>query len=177
MKITLAIVLLFCTFTAMAQTTAPPPGRPAGSGTGMGLPMPGGFTPPEGLLDQFWQDPAIASELRLTDSQKKQLEDASLSQRLGLIDAAADALKSLAHLDALLKADQLDEAGYKQHVDLLAAAAARVVKDLGDMAAAPRRVLTQEQWKKLQTIRRARPRPAPWAAPSSRPGAATTPRP
>lgn len=124
--------------------------------TAPGFAFPGGFHPPAGLLDDFWNDPACAAELRLTDVQRKQLKDAALTQRLSLIDGGADALKALARLSALLEADQLDDAAYKQQLDKLAGATGKVVQDVGEMVASPRRVLTVEQWRKLQSWQKAK---------------------
>jgi Spy/CpxP family protein refolding chaperone len=120
------------------------------------FPFPGGFNPPAGLFDEFWTDPAINAELHLSDTQRKQLRDAALNQRLALIDAGADALKALARISAVYEADQLDDAAYKREVNALANATGKVVQDLGEMAAAPRRVLTVEQWQMLQKLRRAK---------------------
>jgi Spy/CpxP family protein refolding chaperone len=145
---------LFLTLAAAAQNTAAPAVTP--SRTYSGLAIPGGFTAPEGILDEFWRDPAMARELQLSDGQKKQLEDAALSQRLSLIGVGADALKALTLLDSVLKAEQFDEAAYKQHIRDLSAAAGRAVQELGDMAVTPRRILTPDQWTKLQEMRTAR---------------------
>jgi len=132
-----------------------PQGMPAGI-TAPGFPFPDGFNPPAGLFDQFWNDPDCAAELHLTDVQRKQLQDAALTQRLSLIDGGADALRALARLSALLEADQLDDAAYKQQVNNLALAAGKLVQDVGEMAVSPRRVLTVEQWRKLQNLQRAK---------------------
>jgi Spy/CpxP family protein refolding chaperone len=121
-----------------------------------GLPFPGGFKPPEGLFDQFWNDPACTAELHLTDVQRKQLQDASLNQRLTLIDGGADALKALARLSALLEADQLDDSAYKQQLNNLSLATGKIVQDFGEMIVSPRRVLSVEQWRKLQSLQRAK---------------------
>ncbi len=139
-------------------TVAPrtnPRGMPAGV-TAPEFPFPGGFNPPAGFFDQFWNDPAFTAELHLTDVQRKQLEDAALTQRLSIIDGGADALKAFTRLSALLEANQLDDAAYKQQLDLLAAAAGKLVVDVGEMTVSPRRVLTLEQWRKLQSLRRAK---------------------
>ena len=151
-----------------AQTNVPvaPRTNPQGAPTGItapGFPFPDGFNPPAGLFDQFWNDPATAAELHLTDVQLKQLQDAALTQRLSLIDGGADALKAVARLSALLEAAQLDEAAYKQQLNNLAAASGRLIQEVGEMLASPRRVLTVEQWRKLQTLQRAKraaPQPA-----------------
>ena len=152
--------LLLSSFLATAQTQAPPaiqqmpPVAPAVSASGgpLGLPLPGGLNPPVGMFDQWWKDPATAGELRLTEAQRKQLEAGALTQRLALIDAGGNGLKAIAQLSALLDAEQLDEAAYKGQVGELSAATGRVVETLGDMAAAPRRILSPEQWKKLVAL-------------------------
>jgi Spy/CpxP family protein refolding chaperone len=144
---------------AQTNVTVAPGTNPQGAPAGIsapGLSFPGGFKPPAGLFDQFWTDTAIAPELHLTDVQRKQLQDAALAHRLSLIDGGADALRALARLSALLEADQLDDAAYKQQVNNLAAAAGKLVQDVGEMVVSPRRVLTVEQWRKLQDLQRAK---------------------
>jgi len=156
-------------------TVAPqanPQGTPAGV-TAPGFPFPSGFKPPAGLVDQFWDDPACSAELHLTDLQRKQLQDAGLAQRLSLIDGGADALKAFTRLSALLEADQLDDAAYKQQVNNLAVAAEKLVRDVGEMIAAPHRVLTVEQWRKLQNLQRAKRAAVPSAIPQRQPGTHT----
>src|ERR1700686_314344 len=56
-----------------------PAAAPAGDAA-PGFSLPGGFKAPEGLLDDFWSDPATAGELHLSDAQRKQLQDAALAQ-------------------------------------------------------------------------------------------------
>jgi Spy/CpxP family protein refolding chaperone len=146
----------------LAQTTvtiapqAHPSAAPTSTTTAPGFPFPGGFNPPTGFFDQFWNDPAFTAELHLTDVQRKQLQDATLTQQLSLIDGGADALKAVARLSALLEADQLDDAAYQLQLNNLAAATGKVVRDFGEMAVTPRRVLTLEQWRKLQSLQRAK---------------------
>lgn len=59
-------------------------------------------------------------------------------------------------MSAIMDADQLDDAACKQQLDNLAAASGKLVRDLGEMVVAPRRVLTLEQWRKLQALQRAK---------------------
>jgi Spy/CpxP family protein refolding chaperone len=121
-----------------------------------GFALPEGFNPSAGLFEQFWNDPACTAELHLTDAQRKQLQDAALTQRLSLIDGGAEALKALVRVSAILEADQLDEAAYKQQMNNLAAATGKLVLDVGEMTVSPRRVLTVEQWRKLQSLQKAK---------------------
>jgi Spy/CpxP family protein refolding chaperone len=136
--------------------------------------LPGGLNLPTGLFDQFWNDPALAGDLRLTDVQRKQLQDATLAQRLALIDGGAEAMKAFARLSALFETDRLDDAAYKTQLTQLAAAVGKLVQDVGEMAVAPRRVLTAEQWGKLQSLQRAK-QAASRATVSPRPPAANAP--
>ena len=130
-------------------------GTPAAA-TAPGFPFPGGFNPPAGLFEEFWNDPAFTAELHLTDAQRKQLQDAALTQRLALIDGGADALKAFTRLSALLEADQLDDAAYKEQLNNLALASGKIIQDVGEMVASPRHVLTLEQWRKLQNLQKAK---------------------
>ena len=181
MKLALIIAtVLLLPMTTVAQTDvssgvqAHPPAASVGT-TAPGFPFPGGFNPPAGLFDQFWNDPAVAGELHLTDVQRKQLRDARLTQRLSLIDGGADALRAVARLAALLEADQLDDAAYKQQVNNLAAAAGGLVQNLGEMVVNPRRVLTVEQWRKLQSLQRAKRAEVRPPAPLRPPATQTSP--
>jgi Spy/CpxP family protein refolding chaperone len=173
-----AAVLVFPLMVA-AQTnvTVAPRINSPGPATGItppGFSLPGGFNPAAALFDEFWNDPACTAELHLTDAQRKQLQDATLTQRLALIDGGADALKAFTRLAALMEADQLDDAAYRQQVNNLAAATGKLVQDVGEMAVSPRRVLTLEQWRKLQTWQRAK-RTSARTAPSLHQPATHTP--
>ena len=176
----MVVVFLLLSFLANAQTQAAPATQPmppvapaaGASGSPLGLPLPGGLKPPVGMFDQWWKDPAAAGELQLTEAQKKQLDAGALTQQLALIDAGADGLKAMAQLSALLDAEQLDETAYKGQVGDLSAAAARLVQTLGDMAVAPRRILSPEQWKKLVALHAKKPASAACTATSE----AKTPR-
>ena len=150
----LPLMLAAQTNVGVAQRTNPQ-GTTAGI-TPPGFGLPEGFNPSAGLFEQFWNDPACTAELHLTDAQRKQLQDAALTQRLALIDGSADGLKAFTRLAALMEADQLDDAAYQQQLNNLAAAAGKLVRDLGEMTVSPRRVLTLEQWRKLQTWQRAK---------------------
>ncbi len=146
-------------------------GAPPASATAPGFPFPGGFNPPAGLFDEFWNDPAITAELHLTDAQRKQLQDAALTQRLALIDGGADALKAFTRLSALLEADRLDDAAYKEQLNNLALASGKIIQDVGEMVASPRHALTLEQWRKLQNLQKAKRAAAKANVPPHQPAA------
>jgi Spy/CpxP family protein refolding chaperone len=164
----IATALLAFPVMLAAQTNLVPktnsPDAPAAITT-PGFSLPGGFKPPAGLFEQFWNDQDCAAELHLTDVQRKQLQDAALTQQLSLIDGGADALKAFVHLSALLDADPFDDAAYKQQLNNLAVATGKIVQDFGEMTVSPRRVLTMDQWRKLQSLQRAKKAAAKSAVP------------
>ena len=108
------------------------------------------------MFDEFWKDPVFAAEIHLTDTQRKQLQDAALTQRLALVDGAADGFKSLIKLSAILDADSFDETAYQKQLDDLSASSGKLIHTLGAFASNPRRVLNGEQWAKLQKRQRER---------------------
>jgi Spy/CpxP family protein refolding chaperone len=160
----IAAVLVFPLMVAAQTNVAPRTNSQGVTPAAPGFSLPNGLNPAAGLLDQFWNDPATVAELHLTDQQRKQLQDAALTQQLALIDGGADALKAVVRMSALLDADQLDDAAYKKQLSNLAAATGKVVEDFGEMVGAPRRVLSQEQWRKLQSIQKAKRAAAKTAA-------------
>jgi Spy/CpxP family protein refolding chaperone len=142
------IVLLICCSAAFAQ---------APSNTQRG-PMPGfNFEAPRALSGDWWRDPEVVNELRLTDAQRKQLEQVSLNMKLSLISAAATAATALVKGESALNGDQLDESAYTQQVTAAADAASKLVKDVGGTMLAMRKILTPEQWRKLESMRRRAP--------------------
>jgi Spy/CpxP family protein refolding chaperone len=172
-RLIVALVLLL-PVTAVAQTdgmsvTRPHPQPAAAGDPASGFTLPGGFKAPEGLFDDFWTDPAMAAELRLNDAQRKQLQDAALTQRLSLVDSGAEILKAFLKVAASLDAEPFDEAAYKKQLDELAASTGKAVQNVGEIAVAPRRVLTSEQWAKLKSLKKAKQAAARAATSAKRP--------
>jgi Spy/CpxP family protein refolding chaperone len=151
------LVLFFATGVLQAQTPRPGPSVP---------PFMGNWNPPAALTTDWWNNPDVANDLRLTEAQKKQLEQVSTNVKLTLIDAGATGLKSYVRLQSLLDGDPFDRAAFNQELDAASTAASRLVKDFGQMAATVRTTLTAEQWHKLEAMKsagrmRARPHPDP----------------
>jgi Spy/CpxP family protein refolding chaperone len=161
MKVKLLFALFLTLSVAAFAQTGPASGAqarsqsPAASASpSFGLPK--GLDLPKGLFDPFWDDPAIVAELQLTASQKKQLREAALKQQLAVIDGGADAMKAFVHISAILDAEELDDAAYKQQLDKLSAASGKVIHDIGEMVVTPRRILSPEQYQKLKSLQRAK---------------------
>ena len=107
-------------------------------------------------LGAWWKNSEIVAQLQLSDAQIKQIEDTFLEHRLKLIDLHADVERQEAKLQPLVEADQPDEAKVSAQVELLVAARGKLEKANIMMMLAIRKVLTVEQWKKLQTLQQQR---------------------
>ncbi len=111
MKLKFLVVTLVLFFAAVAvQAQMPQPVHD-------GPPFMGNWNPPAALTTDWWNNPDIANELRLTEAQKKQLEQVSTNVKLTLIDAGATGLKSYVRLQSLLDGDPFDRAAFNQELD------------------------------------------------------------
>jgi len=161
LKVFAGVLVLLLAMTAVAQTpaTAPAQDPPHGMMTGgpggmhMGMMDMPWLHGPHGILDQWWKNPRIVNDLQLTEAQQSQLEQASITARLAMIDAGANALKALTRAQGLLDAPQFDETAFNQQVDAISTSAASLVKTMGQMVLTTRKVLSPEQWRKLQALR------------------------
>lgn len=121
-------------------------------------PMPGfNVQPPRALTDNWWRDPEVMNELHLTDAQRKQLEQTSVNMKLSVIGALATGASAFVKGESALNADQVDEAVYNQQVTAAADAASKLVKDAAGTMLAMRKILSGEQWRKLESMRRRAP--------------------
>lgn len=162
-------ILLLCPLMAPAQGPTPPPQQPAMAPR---APMP----PHE--LGKWWKNSDVVAKLQLSDAQIKQIEDTFLDYRLKLIDLHAEVERQEARLQPLVEADQPDEAKVSAQIDLLIAARGKLEKTNTMMMLAIRKVLTVEQWKKLQAIQQERHRTRfPGAGGPEPPEAARPPHP
>jgi Spy/CpxP family protein refolding chaperone len=115
--------------------------------------------PPGPDLGMWWKQSEILRELQLTPAQTSQIEQTFLEQRLKLIDLRAELEKEETRLQPLVEADQLDEAKVSAQIDKVLAARGRLEKAHTMLMLSIRRVLTVEQWRKLQAIQQERMRP------------------
>ena len=158
---TLLAILLLCPMLAFAQSPTPPPQQPGVAPRAPMPPQPGmvprtPMPPPE--LGKWWKNSEVVSQLQLSDAQIKQIEDTFLDYRLKLIDLHAEVERQEARLQPLIEADQPDEAKVSAQIDLLIAARGKLEKANTMMMLAIRKVLSVEQWKKLQSIQQERMR-------------------
>jgi len=115
-----------------------------------GPPMEHAFRGPE--RGRWWDNPRLAQQIGLTDDQKKKMDDIFQQHRLQLIDLHAALEKQEVLLRPMLGADQLDESKVLSQIDAIAQARAELEKANARMLFGIRKVLTPDQWKKLQTL-------------------------
>ena len=123
------------------------PGMGHGMGMGMGM---GHGGPGMGMGGKWWKNSELVKKLGLSDSQVQQIENIFQDHRLQLIDLRAALEKQEVTLQPLVDAEHPDEAKVTGQIDQVAQARANLEKSNARMLLAIRRVLTVDQWKKLQ---------------------------
>jgi Spy/CpxP family protein refolding chaperone len=171
----LALILVLAGAVALAQQPPQPPqgqGQEAGPGAGYGPPggpgrggMIGRGTPPPPRPNRpplerslppgtWWRNPDMVQKLALNSDQQKKIEDVFQQHRLKLVDLDATLQKEEITLEPLMAADSPDETKTLAQIDKVAQARAELEKANARFLFAIRRVLTPEQWKKLQETSR-----------------------
>jgi Spy/CpxP family protein refolding chaperone len=92
----------------------------------------------------------MAQKLSLNSDQQKRMDDIFQQNRLKLIDLNATLQKEEITLEPLVASDSPDEPKILAQIDRVAQARAELEKANARFLLGIRRVLTQEQWKKLQ---------------------------
>jgi Spy/CpxP family protein refolding chaperone len=92
----------------------------------------------------------MVQKLSLTADQQKKMDDIFQQHRLTLVDLNAAVQKAELTLEPLLAAEQPDEAKIIAQIDRAAQARTELEKAHARMLLGLRRVLTLDQWKKLQ---------------------------
>jgi len=162
----LGAAALALTFAAILTAGAQAPDNAPGTdGPGAGGPGFGQHRPPferalgpRGDHGRFWNDPVMVEKLKLTDDQRKQMNDILQQHREKLVDLRSSVEKSELILEPLMKADQPDENKILAQIDQVAQARAELEKANARFLLALRSKLTPEQWKQLQAERANRPR-------------------
>lgn len=106
---------------------------------------------------KWWNNPEMAQNLNLNSDQQKKMDDIFQQNRLRLIDLNATLQKEEVTMEPMMQADTPDENKVLAQIDKVAQARAELEKANARFLLSIRRVLTQDQWKKLQA-ENARPR-------------------
>jgi Spy/CpxP family protein refolding chaperone len=123
-------------------------GRGPGMGGGRGMAGQGG--PMERGMGRWWKNPEMVEKLGVTADQQKKMDDIFQQHRLKLIDLTASVEREEVTLQPMMEADQPDEARIVAQIDKVAQARAELEKANARMLLGIRRILTPDQWKKLQ---------------------------
>lgn len=103
---------------------------------------------------RWWDNPHVAQKVGLTDDQKQRMDAIFERDRPQLKELNATLKKEEATLHPLLQADNLDEHKVLRQIDVVAQARANLEKANARMLFGLRKVLTPDQWKKLQDMAR-----------------------
>jgi protein CpxP len=146
--------ILFAGMTAAAQG----PGMEPGMGQGMGGPGFGMHRPPmERALGmrggRWWNDPAMVEKLKLSEDQRKAMDQILLDHREKLVDMRAAVEKAELEMEPLMQDDSPNEARILAQIDKLAQARAELEKANARFLLAIRAKLSPEQWKDLKAAR------------------------
>lgn len=160
MKNTMARTMAVAALAIAAMAVgAQEPAPPASGGPGFG-PGFGGHRPPMeralgpmGEGGRFWQNQAMVDKLKLTDEQRKGMDQVLEQNRNRLIDLRANLEKAEGVLEPLMRDDQPNEARILEQIDQVAQARAELEKANARFLLAIRAKLTPEQWKGLQAAR------------------------
>jgi periplasmic protein CpxP/Spy len=145
----------------------PPPGGPppfGGPGGHETPPPPRPNRPPmERSLPHgtWWRNPDMVQKLGINSDQQKKIEDVFQQHRLKLVDLDATVKKEEITLEPLMSAESPDETTTLAQIDKVAQARAELEKANARFLFALRRVLTPDQWKKLQEFSRLEGGPPP----------------
>jgi Spy/CpxP family protein refolding chaperone len=135
-------------------------------GPGEGVPGPGfgDHRPPferamGGDHGRWWNNPQVAERLKLTDAQRKAMDDTLQAHRESLVDLRGSLEKAELELEPMMKEDQPNESQILAQIDKVAQARAELEKANARFLLAIRGKLTPEQWKQMQADRASHPHP------------------
>ncbi len=164
MRLALAIALSLAA-AGSAGVTAGAQGPGGGMGPGMGERGMGGpgfgmhrppmeaILGPHGTEGRWWNNTAVIDRLKLTDDQRKTMDQILLDHRKDLIDKRGAVEKAELDLDPLVAADQPNEAQILSQIDKVAQARAELEKANARFLLAIRAKLSADQWKELKAWR------------------------
>ncbi|MGD0631234.1 MAG: periplasmic heavy metal sensor [Terracidiphilus sp.] len=155
MKLGMGIAGVLLAGTAFAQA----PSAAGGPGGGFGEHRPpferamGGM----GEHGRWWNNPQVVDRLKLTDTQRKAMDDTLQQHRETLVDLRGSLQKAELELEPMMKQDQPNESEILAQIDKVAQARAELEKANARFLLAIRSKLTPDQWKQMEADRASRP--------------------
>jgi Spy/CpxP family protein refolding chaperone len=132
-----------------------PGGQDVGPGMGPHRPPMERAMGPRGDHGRWWNDQNAIEKFKLTEVQRKSMDDTYQQHRLTLVDLHATLEKAELAMEPLMKDDQPDEGKILAQIDRIAQARAELEKANARMLLGIRKELTPEQWKLIQADRAA----------------------
>ena len=158
-RLAIRIGMMLAATLAATSAFAQGPGGPDGTG-GPGFGM---HRPPmeramrsHGEFGRWWNNPRMVEKLKLTDDQRKAMDDIFQNHREKLVDLRANLEKAEIAMEPLVRADQPNESAVMSQIDKVAQARAELEKANARFLFALRAKLTPEQWKQVQEFRQNR---------------------
>lgn len=102
---------------------------------------------------RWWNNPKVVDKLKLTDDQRKAMDDIYQQHREKLVDLHAAVDKAELQMEPLVRADQPNESAVLAQIDKVAQARAELEKANARFLFALRAKLTPDQWKQVQEFR------------------------
>jgi len=106
-----------------------------------------------GIGGHWWNNPEMVEKLKLSEEQRKQMDEILLQHREKLIDLRGNVQKAELEMEPLMRDDQPNEAKILAQIDKVAQARAELEKANARFLLALRGKLTPEQWKVVQAER------------------------
>lgn len=126
---------------------------PGGPGFGEHRPPMERAMGPHAGFGRWWNNPKIVEKLKLTDEQRKAMDQIFQEHREKLVDLRANVEKAEIEMEPLVRADQPSEQAVLAQIDKVAQARAELEKANARFLFALRAKLTPEQWKQVQEFR------------------------
>ena len=108
---------------------------------------------PPGPQGRWWSNPERVRDLNITPDQQKKMDDIFQQNRLRLVDLTAALQKDDMTMEPLMASETPDEPKILAQIDRVAQDRAELEKANARFLLGIRRVLTPDQWKKLQVNR------------------------
>lgn len=145
---------LAATFLGAALAGAQVPG---GASTGPGFaehrpPMERSMVP-QGAFGHWWNSPRMIERLKLTDDQRKAMDQILYEHREKLIDLQANLEKAELAMEPMMSADQPDRAAMEAQIDKIVQSRAALERANSMFLLDIRMKLTSDQWKQLRDMR------------------------
>ncbi len=131
-----------------------------GAGMGRGPVVIAQHQPPFGRAFRFrgthgrwWDNPRVAAELKLTDTQRKAMDQILFQHREQLINLQANLEKANLDMEPLMNADEPNRTAIEAQIDKVVQARADLERADARFLLALRMELTPEQWKQVRDLR------------------------